>query len=66
MTQSVKHLTLGVGSSHDLTVGEFEPYVGVCADDVDPAWDSLSPSCSALPPAHVLPLSLSLLSLTLK
>ena len=27
MAQSVKHLTLDLGSGHDLTVGEFEPRV---------------------------------------
>ena len=35
----------------------FEPYVGLCADSVEPAWDSLSPFLSA--PA-LLMLSLSL------
>ena len=27
---------------------EFEPCVGLCADGVEPAWDSLAPSLSAL------------------
>ena len=31
VSQSVMHLTLGDGSGHDLTVGEFEPHVGLCA-----------------------------------
>ena len=44
MAQSVKHPTLDFGSGHDLTVREFEPDVGICADSVEPAWDSLSPS----------------------
>ena len=46
--QSVKHLTLDFSSGHDVTVHEFEPHV-LCADGVEPAWDSLS-----------LPFSLSL------
>ena len=35
-------LTLDFGSGHDLTVCEFEPCVGLCTDNVEPAWDSLS------------------------
>ena len=50
--QSVKRLTLGFGSGHDLTVCGFEPRVGLCADSSEPAWDCL-------------PLSLPLLSLFL-
>ena len=38
VVQSVKHLTLDFGSDHDLT------YVGLCADSLEPAWESLSPS----------------------
>ena len=48
MAQTVKHPALDFGSGHDLTVCEFEPHVGLCADSVEPAWDSLSPSLSAL------------------
>ena len=43
MAQAVKRPTLDVGPGHDLTVHEFEPYVGLCADSAEPAWDSLSP-----------------------
>ena len=43
--QSVKHLTLGFGSGHDLTVHGIKPRVRLCADSVRP-WDSLSPSLS--------------------
>ena len=43
MAQSVKRQTLDFGSGHDLTVREFEPCMGLCADSVEPAWDSLSP-----------------------
>ena len=57
--QSVKHLTLAVGSGHGLTVQRFEPRVGLCADSPEPASDSVSPSLSA-PPPHSLSLSLSL------
>ena len=53
--QSVKRLTLNFGSGHDLTVCGFEPRVGLCADSVEPAWDSLS-----LPFSLPLLLSLSL------
>ena len=42
MVQSVKGLTLGFSSGHDLTVCEFEPHVGPGADSAEPAWDSLS------------------------
>ena len=55
--QSVKHPTLGFSSGHDLTVHEFKPCTGLCADSMKPAWDSLSPSPPAPPP---LPLCLSL------
>ena len=39
---SVKDLTLDFGSGHDLTVCEMESCVGLCADSMEPAWDSLS------------------------
>ena len=57
MAQSVKLLTLGLSSGHDLTVGEFQPHAGLHANSAKPTWDSLSPSLSAFP--H-LKLSLSL------
>ena len=50
MARSVKRPTLDFGSGHDLMVQEFEPHGGLCPDSVEPAWDSLSPSLSALPP----------------
>ena len=59
MAQSGRHPTLGFGSVHDLTVREFEPLVGLCADGVEPAWDSLSLS-PCLSPILSLFLSLSL------
>ena len=53
MAQLVKHPTLGLVSDHDLTAGEFEPLIRLCADSAEPALDSLSPSfCPA--PAHSL------------
>ena len=55
MAQLVKHLTSG----HDLMVHEFEPQVKLCADSVEPALDSVSPSLSA-PSPLALSLSLSL------
>ena len=41
MAQSVKHLTLDIGSGHNLMVCGIEPHVGLCAGR---AWGSLSPS----------------------
>ena len=58
MAQSVKGPTLDFGSGHDLRVPEFKPRVGLCADSVEPAWDSLSPSLS-LPTPLTLSWSLS-------
>ena len=34
--QLVKRLTLDLSSGHDLTVGEFEPFLGLCADSSEP------------------------------
>ena len=59
VAQSVKRLTLDFGSGHDLTVCEFEPCIGLCADSAEPGWDSLSPSLSG-PPLLVLVFSLYL------
>ena len=53
MVPSVEHPTPDFRSGHDLIVCEFEPHVGLCADSVEPVWDSLSLSLS-------LPLSASL------
>ena len=50
MAQVVKHPTTDFGSGHDLMVHEIEPHIRLCADSAEPAWDSLSPSLSALPP----------------
>ena len=61
MTRLVKLPTLDVGSGHDLTVREVKPHVGLCADNKEPAWDSLSLSLSAPTPVSLsLSLSLSL------
>ena len=43
MAQSVKYPTPDLGSGHDLTVHEFEPHVGHCPGNADPAWNYLSP-----------------------
>ena len=48
VAQSVKHLTLDFGSGHDLIVCGLEPHPGLCAESVEPAWDSLSPSLPLL------------------
>ena len=45
----------------------FEPHIRLCADSVEPAWDSLSPSLAAPQPVLARSLSLSLpLYLSLK
>ena len=44
VTQLVECRTLDFGSGH-----EIEPHVGLCADSVEPAWDSPSFSLSAPP-----------------
>ena len=49
VAQSVKRPALGFGSAHGLTVRGIEPRVGLRADGVEPAWDSLSPSLSLHP-----------------
>ena len=48
VAQSVKCPTLDFGSSHDLTVHEIKPHVGLCTDRGKPAWDSI-PSLSLCP-----------------
>ena len=52
VAQSVGCLTLDFGSGHDLMVHEFELLVGLCADSLEPPWDSVSPSLSAPPDFH--------------
>ena len=59
MVQSVKHLPLGFGSGHDLMVHRIESCVGLCADSMEPALDSLSPLSLPLTPLALF-LSLSL------
>ena len=49
MAQSVKRPTLDFHSGHDLMVGEFKALMGLGADSLEPAWDSLLPSLSAPP-----------------
>ena len=59
MAHSPKRPNLGFGSGRDLTVRGFEPRVGLCADSVEPALDSVSRFLSApLPLALCLSLSL--------
>ena len=65
MAQSVKHPTPDFGSGHDLTVYEFEPQVGLCAD-TEPAWDSLSLSLSLCPLPSLSPSLIHALSLKIK
>ena len=44
VSQWGKRPTLDLGSGHDLMVCEFEPRVGLSANSVESAWDSLSVS----------------------
>ena len=48
VAQLVKGLTLDFNPGHDLTVPGFEPHVGLSADSVEPACDSLSPALSKI------------------
>ena len=57
MAQSIKLLTLGFGSGHDLMVREFEPCLG--------AFMGFSPSLSAPPPLEHALLHERVLSLSL-
>ena len=59
VTQLVKHLTLDFSSGHDLTVGEFEPCIWLCAGGAQPAW-ILSPLSLSAPSLITHSLSLSL------
>ena len=42
VAQLVKRPTLIFGSGHDLAVQGIEPRIRLCADLVEPVWDSLS------------------------
>ena len=59
MAQSLEHLTLDLGSGHDLTVCGIKPRVGLHAHSVEHSWDSLS-SCLSAPLLLACALSLSL------
>ena len=50
VAQSIKHLTLDLGSGHVRTVLGTEPSFGLCADNMEPALDFLSPHLSNSPP----------------
>ena len=56
MAQPVKGLTLDLSSGHGPTVHEFEPCIGLRADSVETAWDSLSLSSFSV----LLPITLCL------
>ena len=58
MAQSVEPLTLDFLSGHDLTVRESESRIGLCADSLEPAWDSLSLPLSD-PPLLMLSLKIN-------
>ena len=63
VAQLVEHLTLGFGSDPDLMVCEFKPHIKLCADSMEPTWDSpLSLPPTLHPTLHArmhTPLSLS-------
>ena len=46
VAQSADHPTLGFSSGRDLAVCEIEPRVKLCADSMEPAWDSVSAAFS--------------------
>ena len=48
LAQSTNNVTLGFGSGHDLTTRGFKPCIRLCAGNMEPAWDSLSPSAPPL------------------
>ena len=49
VAQSVKRLTLDLGSERGLPAHEIEPHIGLCTVGVEPAWDSPSPSLPVPP-----------------
>ena len=55
MAQLGKCPSLDFDSGPDLTVCQFEPYIGLCADTMEPAWDFSLP----LSLSHVCARSLS-------
>ena len=59
VAQSVKCPTLDFRSGHDLTVRGFEPRIGLCTDNAESAWDSLSLSPCLCPVPLMLSPSLS-------
>ena len=60
--REVERPTVDLGSGRDLAVCGIEPYVGLCTDITEPAWDSLSlfPLLLSLSHAHAFSVSLSL------
>ena len=67
MAQSVERPALDFSSGDDLMVCGFELRVSLCADSMEPAWDSLSSSLSlslslspSVPPRLVLSLFLKI------
>ena len=58
MAQSVKCQTLDCSSGNNLTVCGIESHAGLCADGMEPAWDSRCPSLSARPLSLFLSLNI--------
>ena len=46
LAQSVGRLAFDFGSAYDLTLRDIKPCIRLCADSMEPAWDSPSPSLS--------------------
>ena len=65
VAQSIKRLTLDFSLGHDLTLHEIEPRTRLCADSMDPAWDSLSPSLSLSAPSPLVHMHMCSFSLAL-
>ena len=57
MAQVVKCLTFSFGSGHDLMVHEFQPRLGLFADNAEPAWDFSLPLSLCPSPAYSPPLN---------
>ena len=47
------------GSGHDVMVMRLRPTIGLCADSMEPAWDSLSPLPLSARPPFVLSLKIN-------
>ena len=44
---------LDLGSGHDLMACGFKPHIGLCANSLEPVWDSVSPSAPSPLALHI-------------